>query len=83
MLPVPTPADLQAAWDRLQPSSALVDEWLASGRWTEVVTRVDDVLLRQVMGLEPYQIDQLRTAAETLRSRRLTRSQPAPPTNGQ
>lgn len=79
MLPVPTPADLQATWERLRPSSTMLDEWLASGRWTDVVTRVDDVLLREVIGLEPYQVEQLRAAADALRSRRLIRSEPAPP----
>ncbi|MGH3852835.1 MAG: N-6 DNA methylase [Pseudonocardiaceae bacterium] len=83
MLPVPVPADLQTAWERLRPSSTMLDEWLAAGRWTEVVTQVDDVLLREVMNLDPHQVTQLRAAADTLRSRRLTRSEPASPANGQ
>jgi adenine-specific DNA-methyltransferase len=72
MLPVPVPADLQAAWELLKSSSNTLDGWLAAGRWTEVVTHVDDVLLRNVMRLEPSQIDQLRAATDALRSRRLT-----------
>jgi tRNA1(Val) A37 N6-methylase TrmN6 len=83
MLPVPVPADLQAAWELLKSSSTMLDGWLAAGRWTEVVTHVDDVLLRDVMGLEPYQVNQLHAAADALRSRRLTRSESAPPASGQ
>ncbi|MBV9013651.1 MAG: SAM-dependent DNA methyltransferase [Pseudonocardiales bacterium] len=78
LLPVPAPDDLQRAWERLESSSRLLDEWLAAGRWTEVVTQVDDVLLRDVMGVEPHHVKQLLAAADALRSRRLTRSEPAP-----
>jgi adenine-specific DNA-methyltransferase len=78
MLPVPAPDDLQAAWERLESSSRVLDEWLAAGRWTEVVTNVDDVLLRKVMRVEPSHVDQLRAAADALRSRRLTRPESAP-----
>ncbi|MGH3783473.1 MAG: N-6 DNA methylase [Pseudonocardiaceae bacterium] len=78
MLPVPVPADLQAAWELLKPTSKTLDEWLVAGRWTEVVTQVDNVLLRDVLRLDPYQVSQLRAAADALRSRRLTRSESAP-----
>ncbi len=75
-LPVPVFADLQAAWKRLQPANKTLDRLLADGRWGEVVARVDEVLLHEVMGLAKGQVDQLRGAAKTLRSRRMTRSQP-------
>jgi adenine-specific DNA-methyltransferase len=75
MLPVPTPTDLQAVWTRLEASSETLDGWLADGRWTEVVTSVDEVLLREVMGLETAQVELLRAAADALRSRRLARSE--------
>ena len=78
MLPVPTPDDLRAAWERLESSSRVLDEWLAAGRWAEVVTHVDDVLLREVMRVEPQHVKQLRAAADALRSRRLTCSESAP-----
>ena len=74
-LPVPGPTDLQAVWKRLQSSSKTLDGWLADGRWTEVVTSVDEVLLHEVMGLEVTQVELLRAAAEALRSRRLARSE--------
>jgi hypothetical protein len=78
MLPVPDPADLAAAWTRLRSSSATFDGWLADGRWSDVVSRVDDVLLREVMGLEADHVEQLREALDALRSRRLSRSEGAP-----
>lgn len=74
-LPVPGPDDLRAAWKRLQPSSETLDGWLADGRWTEVVTWVDTVLLHEVMGLAVTQVELLRAAADALRSRRLARSE--------
>jgi hypothetical protein len=77
MLPVPGPADLDLAWHRLRSSSRTFDGWLAEGRWTEVVMRVDDVLLREVMGLDAGQLEQLRVALHSLRSRRLARSEGA------
>ena len=83
MLPVPVPADLQAAWELLTSASTALDGWLRAGRWTEVVRQVDNALLRDVMRLEPDQIDQLRAAADALRARRLTRSESASPANGQ
>ena len=75
MLPVPDPADLDLAWKRLRSSSRTFDGWLAEGRWTDVVMRVDDVLLREVMGLNAGQVEQLRSALHSLRSRRLARSE--------
>jgi adenine-specific DNA-methyltransferase len=75
MLPVPDPADLDLAWKRLRSSSRTFDGWLAEGRWTDVVMRVDDVLLREVMGLDAGQVEQLRSALHSLRSRRLARSE--------
>jgi adenine-specific DNA-methyltransferase len=75
MLPVPGPTDLQVAWKRLQSSSKTLDGWLADGRWTEVVTSVDEVLLHEIMGLEVTQVELLRAAADALRSRRLARSE--------
>ncbi|MGH3764738.1 MAG: N-6 DNA methylase [Pseudonocardiaceae bacterium] len=81
MLPVPGPADLAAAWERLRSSGSTFDGWLAGGRWTDVVRQVDDVLLREVMGLGGDQVEQLRAALHSLRSRRLARSEGA--TRGQ
>jgi hypothetical protein len=75
MLPVPDPADLDLAWKRLRSSSRTFDGWLAEGRWTDVVMRVDDVLLREVIGLDAGQVEQLRSALHSLRSRRLARSE--------
>jgi adenine-specific DNA-methyltransferase len=75
MLPVPDPADLDLAWERLRSSSRTFDGWLTEGRWTDVVMRVDDVLLREVMGLDAGQVEQLRSALHSLRSRRLARSE--------
>jgi hypothetical protein len=50
---------------------------LVDGRWPEVVERVDAVLLRDVLQIEARQITELEAAVETLRSRRLTRTEPS------
>jgi adenine-specific DNA-methyltransferase len=73
ILPVPRPELLTRAWDRLSPDRDELDAWMAAGRWADVVTRVDDVLLREVLQLEPGQLDDLRTALATLRARRVGR----------
>jgi adenine-specific DNA-methyltransferase len=75
-LPVPKPGALVQAWDVLKSSSHTLEGWLADGRWTDVVERIDDVLLRSVLRLEPRQVDELHAAVKTLRSRRLTRAEP-------
>ena len=78
-LPVPNPESLAAAWEQLKPSSRTLNNWIAAGRWVDVVDRVDTILLRNVLRLEPCQIDDLHKAVETLRSRRLNRAESAEP----
>ena len=74
VLPVPAPAVLEQAWQVLQPERPGLDQQLRGGRWNDVVARVDDVLLRDTLGLDAAQIRLLADAARTLRSRRLARS---------
>jgi adenine-specific DNA-methyltransferase len=71
VLPVPSPAALTQAWGLIEPSRTELDAWLVAGRWSEVVQRVDDVLLRSVLGLDPGQVAELQAAVANLRARRL------------
>jgi hypothetical protein len=73
-LPVPSAHVLQLAWEVLQKERAHLNRKLCNGEWEEVVARVDDVLLKDVLLLEPGQIDIVKTAGERLRDRRLSRS---------
>jgi len=72
-LPAPQPEALVEAWAILKPQRARLDRRLRDGRWEDVVERIDDVLLGQVMGLEAEKVDVLRNAAGNLRQRRLGR----------
>ncbi|MGH3612536.1 MAG: N-6 DNA methylase [Pseudonocardia sp.] len=77
-LPLPDREALNAAWTRLEPRRSDLDSALRAGRWRDVVTEVDAVLLGEVLGLEPDRAERLRVAAATLRRRRLRSTDPEP-----
>jgi hypothetical protein len=79
-LPIPKPAHLVTAWERLRGERKELDEAMRMGEWSRVVTRVDDVLLRGVVGLSDEEVRVITTALNTLRKRRISRdpSLPAP-----
>jgi len=70
-LPVPAPGHLLKAWERIKPEAAKLDTRLRGGIWTNVVKRVDEVLLREVMGLDSADADALADGAASLRARRI------------
>ena len=72
-LPVPRPEHLEAAWAVLRNERDRLDRQLREGRWTTVAARVDQVLLRDVMGIAGAEAEQLCESARTLRGRRLAR----------
>lgn len=72
-LPVPSRVALDRAWSLLKSEKGKLDHQLRSGRWTSVLARVDDVLLRQTLGLDGTEVAQLHEAARSLRERRLGR----------
>lgn len=72
-LPVPAPQRLAAAWRILKPERLALDRQLRNGRWTAVAKRVDEVLLRGVLGLDADDARELCAAARSLRERRLGR----------
>jgi adenine-specific DNA methylase len=76
-LPLPKPNCLAAAWEILRPERDALNRQLQNGLWTNVVARVDEVLLRQVLGLSTDDGCTLHGAARDLRARRLTRGTPA------
>jgi hypothetical protein len=69
-LPVPAPDALVAAWTLLRDRRSGLDAALRRGEWSNVVTEVDDVLLRGVMQLGTDEVAALREAATLLRIRR-------------
>lgn len=72
-LPMPTPKSLQAAWERLSSERNSLDRQLCKGMWTAVAKRVDEVLLREVLGLSSHDAQELHEAARSLRERRIGR----------
>ena len=70
-LPVPSPAALTAAYSVLRHDRSMLEKRLEAGRWEDVVTRVDEVLLNRTFGLSNEEIALLRAAAEALRERRM------------
>lgn len=72
-LPVPSVSALLQAWSILKDERTKLDSQLRAGRWTTVLARVDDVLLRQTLGLDGAEVGQLHEAARSLRERRLGR----------
>lgn len=70
-LPVPKPQVLEAAWVVLQDERDILDRQLRNGLWTNVVARVDEVLLRDIANLTAEDATELHDAARSLRSRRL------------
>jgi len=73
-LPVPKDDLVERAWQVLRSERDSLDYQLRNGRWTTVVARVDEVLLRQVCGLSFDEVAVLRGAGQSLRTRRLSRS---------
>jgi adenine-specific DNA methylase len=71
LLPVPSSEHLQSAWTILKDERAQLDRLLRSGTWTNVVKRIDEVLLHDAMGLSLKAVEDLHSAAALLRERRL------------
>src|SRR5207249_2659254 len=77
MLPVPNPAALEEAWGILRTERATLDNQLRNGLWTNVVARVDEVLLRMVAKVNAEEAATIHEAARALRSRRMGRGSSA------
>lgn len=78
-LPVPAETALDAAWRVLEPEPSHLDHQLRDGRWTSVLARVDEVLLRQTLELNGAEADASHEAARSLRERRLGTAQTTEP----
>lgn len=72
-LPLPSPKLVEAAWQVLRPDREKLDRGLREGRWTSVVARVDDALLRVAADVAPGEVAEVHEAAQALRTRRLAR----------
>jgi adenine-specific DNA-methyltransferase len=75
-LPVPNQDALREAWAMLKPERERLDHQLRDGRWTTAVARIDEVLLRKVMGLQEDETATIHQATQSLRARRLSRGAP-------
>jgi len=74
-LPMPTPEHLEAAWSILQERQAELDRHLRAKEWWCVVSEVDRVLLKDVMGLSPEDVIGLQDAAAFMRVRRTRKTE--------
>lgn len=74
LLPMPKPDLLEKAWAILRPERDRLDRQLRVGRWTNVIARVDEALLRVAAGVSASDARELHEAALALRGRRLVRS---------
>jgi hypothetical protein len=73
-LPVPTPEAVERAWAVLRKERSTLENQLRNGRWTNVVARVDEVLLGETLRLPGAEGEMLREAVVSLRARRLIRT---------
>jgi hypothetical protein len=69
-LPMPRQECLLEAWDRLKDRQAEFDRLLREKEWWRVVSEVDRVLLKEVMGLSVEDVEALQDAAAFMRVRR-------------
>ena len=74
LLPVPNVEALVSAWEHLRTDRPAIDRQLRQGLWTNVVKRVDEVLLRETLHLEAGEVAEIHQAVESLRERRIGRS---------
>jgi len=70
-LPMPAPDVLARAWAVLKDERDHLNRQLRNGFWTPVVKRVDEVLLRDTIGLSGDDLRELDAALGSLRARRL------------
>lgn len=82
VLPMPSPAVLAAAWERLRADRSFLDRQLRNGYWINVVKRVDEVLLRETLRLDGPAAARLHEAARSLRERRIGREMVSTDDNG-
>ncbi|WP_433055066.1 N-6 DNA methylase [Dactylosporangium sp. CS-033363] len=71
VLPVPNFTAMERAWTLLADDRRRLDTQLQGGRWTNVVKRVDEVLLGEILKLSAEEVAQIQDAARSLRSRRM------------
>ncbi|MEX1142804.1 MAG: N-6 DNA methylase [Thermoleophilaceae bacterium] len=74
-LPVPAPADLEAAWRKIGSQAGDLDAALRRSEWWAVVAEVDRALLRETMKLDEKQVMSIRDAATLLRVRRTRKAE--------
>jgi len=74
-LPIPTPEHLKAAWEILEGRQAKLDRHLRAKEWWCVVSEVDRILLKDVMGLSPDDVAGLQEAAAFMRVRRTRKAE--------
>jgi tRNA1(Val) A37 N6-methylase TrmN6 len=70
-LPVPKIEALSKAWRVLGKERVDLERQLRSGLWTVVLARVDEVLLRDTLGLAGHEVAQVHAACRALRERRI------------
>jgi adenine-specific DNA methylase len=72
-LPLPQPEFLDRAAQLLTDERPALDRQLRNGHWSCVAKRVDEVLLRDIVGIDGAEAAEIHEAVQTMRSRRLGR----------
>jgi hypothetical protein len=73
-LPVPSPDAAQATWDVISSQRTSLDQMLVRGKWEEVVSIVDHILLEEVLAMDSGDVRSLKASGHTLRKRRTRNS---------
>ena len=74
-LPLPNAEAMATAWAELKPIKTRLETQLKSGKWSEVVKRVDEAVLGTACGLSSGDVTSLLEAARELRRRRTGRTE--------
>lgn len=69
-LPVPSPAVLSRVWEGLGKASGPLATKVRTGLWTSVAARIDEALFLDVLGMTPRDLEIIRGATLSLRTRR-------------
>lgn len=72
-LPLPDAHAVAAAEDRISYARSLCAKAVRGGDWAKAVSQIDDLILRQSLGMTRRDIDTIRQAANKLRARRTKR----------
>ena len=69
-LPVPSPAVMARVWERFGASTGPLATKVRTGLWTSAAATIDEILFLEILGMTPKDLQVIRGATVSLRSRR-------------